>query len=116
MDNKYVPVNLFFETYNCDVWFENKDSTNTTRKGDKKESVDLSDMQPLASDEERKEGEGLKILTPNNLLIRLLILLGQIKAANNSYKLKHEIGQILYLSYQHYKITKKVYNNLIKSL
>ena len=38
------------------------------------------------------------------------------KAGNNSYKIKNEIRQILYLSYQHNKITKKVYNNLIKSL
>ena len=35
-----------------------------------------------------KEGKGLKNLTPNNLLIRLPILLVQIKAGNNSHKLK----------------------------
>ena len=33
-------------------------------------------------------GTGLKILTPNKLLIRLPILLVQKKAGNNSYKLK----------------------------
>ena len=38
------------------------------------------------------------------------------KSGYNSYKLKNEIMQILYLLYQHNKITKKVYNNLIKSL
>ena len=116
MDNKYVSIKLLFETYNCDVWFENEDSAGTTRKGDKKESVDLSDMPPPEGDEERKEGKGLKVLTPNSLLIKLLILLGQLKAGNNSYKIKNEIRQILYLSYQHNKITKKVYNSLIKSL
>ena len=67
-------------------------------------------------EEEVKEEKGLKILTPNKLLTRLPILLAQIKAGNNSYKLKNEIRQILYLLYQHNKITKKVYNNLIKSL
>ena len=57
-----------------------------------------------------------KILTPNKLITRLAILLVRIEAANSSYKLKNEIRQILYLSYQHNKITKNVYNNLIKSL
>ena len=70
---------------------------------------------PTESDEEVKEGKGLKVLTPNKLLTRP-ILLEQIKAGNNSYKLKNEIRKILYLLYQHNKITKRVYNNLIKSL
>ena len=38
-----------------------------------------------------KEGKGLKILTPNKLLTRLPILLAQIKAGSNSYKLKNEM-------------------------
>ena len=72
-------------------------------------------MPPLEGDEKVKEGKGLKILTTNKLN-RILILLAQIKAGNNSYKLKNEIRQILYLLYQHNKTTKKVYNNLITSL
>ena len=69
-------------------------------------------MPPLESDEEEvKEGKGLKILTPNNLLTRLQILLAQIKAGSNSHILKNTI---LHLLYHHNKITKKVYNNLIK--
>ena len=35
------------------------------------------------------------------------MLFAHIKAGNNSYKLKNEIRQILYLSYQHNKITQK---------
>ena len=81
---------------------------------DSNEFIDIPDMSPLESDEEDvKEGKGLKILTPNKLLDRLPILLAQIKAGNNSYKLRNEIRQILHLLYQHNKITKKVYNNLI---
>ena len=57
-----------------------------------------------------------KNLTPNKLLTRLPILLAQIKAGNNSYKIKNEIRQILYLLYQHKNITKKIRNNLMKSL
>ena len=36
-------------------------------------------------------GEGLKILTPNHMLSRLPISLAQLKAENNSEKLKNEI-------------------------
>ena len=51
---------------------------------------------PLENDKEQvKEGKGLKILTPKKLLTTPPILLAQIKAGNNSYKLKHEIRQIL---------------------
>ena len=35
----------------------------------------------------RLEGKGLKILTPNKLLTRFLVLLAQIKASNHSNKL-----------------------------
>ena len=43
------------------------------------------------------EGEGLKILTPNQVVLsRLPITLAQLKARNNSEKLKHEIRQLLY--------------------
>ena len=53
-------------------------------------------MLPLEANEEVEEGKGLKILTPNKLLTRLPILLAQIKAGNNSNKLKDEVTQILY--------------------
>ena len=64
----------------------------------------------------QKTGTGIKILTPNKLSIRLPLLSSQTKAGNNSHKLKNEIRQIVYLVYQYNKITKKLYNNLIKSL
>ena len=57
-----------------------------------------------------------KILNTNKLLIKFPIVLAQLKAESNSYKFKKETIQILYLLYQHNKITKKYYNNLIKSL
>ena len=43
-----------------------------------------------------QEGRGLKVLTPNQMLSRLPISLAQLKAGNNSKKLKSEIRQILY--------------------
>ena len=49
---------------------------------------------------EQQKGEGLKILTPNQMLSRLPISLAQLKAGNNSEKLKNEIRQILYSLYR----------------
>ena len=45
---------------------------------------------------EQQKGGGLKILTPNQMLSRLPITLAQLKAGNNSEKLKNEIRQLLY--------------------
>ena len=61
-------------------------------------------------------GTGLKILTPKQMLQRLPIALAQVKAGNNSEKLLNEIRQIVYSLYQSKKITKKIYNNIIKSI
>ena len=63
-----------------------------------------------------QEGEGLKILTPTQMLKRLLIAIAQIKAGNNSESLLNEIRQIVYSLYRSKEITKKVYNNIIKSI
>ena len=59
---------------------------------------------------------GLKILTPKQMLQRLPIALAQVKAGNNSENLLNEIRQIVYSLYQSKEITKKVYNNIIKSI
>ena len=63
-----------------------------------------------------QEGEGLKILTPNQMLKRLPIALAQIKAGNNSERLLNEIRQIVYYLYRSKKITKMLYNNIINSI
>ena len=57
--------------------------------------------------------KGLKILTPNQMLSRLPISLAQLKAGNNSEKLKNEIRQILYSLYKSKKLTKNVYKSLV---
>ena len=64
----------------------------------------------------KQEGTGLKILTPKQMLQRLPIAFAQIKAGNNSQSLLNEIRQIVHLLYQSKEITKKVYNNIIKSI
>ena len=50
------------------------------------------------------------------MLQRLPIALAQVKAGNNSEILLNEIRQIVYSLYQSKEITKKVCNNIIKSI
>ena len=61
----------------------------------------------------KQQGLGLKILIPNQMLSRLPISLAQLKAENNSEKLKNEIRQILYSLYRSKKLTKQLYKSLI---
>ena len=63
-----------------------------------------------------KNGEGLKILTPKQMLQRLTIALAQVKAGNTSENLLNEIRQIIYSLYRAKEITKKVYNNIMNSI
>ena len=62
------------------------------------------------------KGTGLKILTPKQMLQRLPIALAQVNAGNNSESLLNEIRQIICSLYESKEITKKVYNNIIKSI
>ena len=63
---------------------------------------------------EQQKGKGLKILTPSQMLSVLPISLAQLKAGNNSEKLKNEIRQLLYSLYRSKNLTKQALNNLIK--
>ena len=65
---------------------------------------------------QKQEGQGIKILTPNQMLSRLPISLAQLEAGNNSNKLKNEIRQLLYSLYSSKNMTKQEYNNLIKHI
>ena len=77
-----------------------------------------TDMPELESEESAAErrnqpGQGLKILTPDQMLSRLPITLAQLKAGNNSEKLKNEIRQLLYSLYRSKKLTKQLYKSLV---
>ena len=63
-----------------------------------------------------KQGTGLKILTRKQMLQRLSIAFAQVKANNNSENFLNQIGQLVYSLYESKKKTKKVYNNIIKSM
>ena len=65
------------------------------------EQLDTTGMPELESEEpaaekRNQQGQGLKILTPNQMLSRLPITLDQLNAGNNSEKLRNEIRQLLY--------------------
>ena len=75
----------------------------------------VSDVENQAIKETNQRRTGLEILAPKQLLQRLPIALAQVKAGNNSENVLNEIRQIVYSLYQSKKITKNVYNNIIKS-
>ena len=56
IESKYDPTSLLFETCNYTRRFQNEELTDTTRKSDKEDFLDLSDMPSLESDgvKERK--------------------------------------------------------------
>ena len=58
----------------------------------------------------------LKALTPKQMLQRLATALAQVKAGNISEILLNEIRQTVYFLYHSKQITKKVYNDIIKSI
>ena len=57
--------------------------------------------------------QGLKILTLDKRLNRLPISLAQLKAENNSEKLKNKIKQFLYSLHRLKQLTKQIYKSLI---
>ena len=82
-------------------------------------SQKLDDMPPLETEEDaakKQKGQGLKILTPQQTITRLLILLAQLKAGNNSRNLKNEIRQIVCSLYRSKNVSKTIYNNLISTI
>ena len=61
--------------------------------------------------------EGLRILTPKQIMLQTLpIALVQVKSDNKSENLLNEIRQIVYSLHKSKEITKKVYNNIIRSI
>ena len=83
------------------------------------EQPDTTDTPELESEEyaaERRnqQAKGLKILTADQMLSRLPITLAQLKARNNSQKLKTEIRQLLYSLHRSKNLTKQLYKSLVE--
>ena len=81
---------------------------------------DIGDPPLLEKEEDpakrQQKGKGLKIMTPGQMITRLPILLAQLKAGNNSQKLKNEIRQIGYSLYRSKNLQKTIYNHLIAAI
>ena len=60
-----------------------------------------------------QSGQGLKILTPSQMLSRLPISLAQLNAGNDSEKPKNKIRQLLYSLYRSKQLTKNIYKSLV---
>ena len=63
-----------------------------------------------------KQGTGLNILTPKQIIQRLPIALAQVRAGNNWESLLIETRKLVYSLYQSKEITKKIHNSIIKSM
>ena len=67
--------------------------------GSQPDTTNMPELETEESAAQRRNQQGLKILTPNQMLGRLPITLAQSKGGNNSEKLKNEIRQLLYSLY-----------------
>ena len=72
--------------------------------------LDLTHLGCIAKASDRNQ---LKILTPIQMLQRLLIALAQVKVCNTFKNLLNEISQITNFLHQAKEITEKVYNNIM---
>ena len=95
----------FFMAPKAEDKVDDETKDNETKDDETDEQPDTTDMPELESEESaeqrrEQEGKGLEILTPEQMLSRLPVSLAQLKAGNNSQKLKNEIRQLLYSLYR----------------
>ena len=111
INSYYKKVNNGYVLFKAKI--DEKESSITTQQSDEQPSTtDMPDLESEESAAQRRyqQGQGLKILTPNQMLSRLPISLAQLKAGNDSGKLKNELRQLLYSLYR----SKNLQNNSIK--
>ena len=122
-------VNVFFmvdEIFNGQInWFKENDKGDlevfkekpSIKRKDSDKQPDTTNIHGLEGEEsaaqEEQSGQGLKILTPNQMLSRLPISLAQLKAGNNSEKVKNDIRQLLYYLYRSKTLQKNIYKSLV---
>ena len=78
-------------------------------------TTEIPDLESEKSAAQRRnqQGQGLKILTPNQMLSRLPVSLAQLNGEKNSEKLKNEIRQLLFSLYKSKKLTKNICKSLV---
>ena len=104
-----------------EIFIVKKPKKETDRESEKFDiaqgGIDTKDMLPLEDEEEeeakRQKRQGLKIMTPKQMIVRLPILLAQLKS-DNIKKLKNEIRQIAYSRSK--SLSKTIYNNLMNTI
>ena len=67
----------------------------------------------LEFNRQNQQGQGLRILTLEQMVSRLPIALAHLQPGNNSEKLKNEIRQLLYFLYRLKELSKPIYKNSI---
>ena len=106
-----------FERYKAE---KKPGSVSSNQKKMRRYAKNLKDIvdfyNPKSGSDASKKGKGLEVLTNQQMLNHLPILLAQRQAGNNPIKLKNETRQILYSLYRSKALTKTVYNKLIKSI
>ena len=71
------------------------------------EEIEYAVERIIELNKQDQQGQGLKILTTEQMLSRRPISLAQLKGRNNSQKLKNEIRQLLYSLYRSKKLSKQ---------
>ena len=96
-----------------DLEDEIEDMSEKERENEKPDEIVKIVKEIIEFNKQNQEGQGLKILTPNQMFSRLPISLAQLKAENNSEKLKDEIRQPLFSLYRSKQVTKQLYKSLV---
>ena len=92
---------------------KNNPTNNTKKIRNRNTMVEIVEL-ILKFNQLEQEGSSLKTKqTPKQMLSRLLISLAQLKAGNNSEKIKNEIRQGLYSLYRSKKLIKNIYKSLV---
>ena len=111
-ENNKVKENFFkdyMDNLKKDIENASKDDVDKIKETNK--TVDNVQIIPYFNKDQQREG--LKILTPNQMLSRLPNYLAQLKAGNNSEKLKNEIIQLFYSLYRSKNLTKNICKSFI---
>ena len=96
-----------------DLEDEIEDMSEKERENEKPDEIVKIVKEIIEFNKQNQEGQSLKILTPNQMFSRLPISLAQLKAENNSEKLKSEIRQPLFSLYRSKQVTKQLYKSLV---
>ena len=110
--NNHKLVNMF-KTGLSDLKTKIEDKGEEEKEIEKPSEIVDVVKKTLKFNKQNKQGQGLQILTPDQMLSRLPISLAQLKAGNNSQELKNEIRQLLYSLYRSKKLTKQLYKRLL---